>query len=170
MSKNSHGLLMQVIEGVRGKPGWEFRLDDDEEEGLRLVISDMDCVDAYNPGKSFPISHYFPVPTATYNERAWRRWIFECCRQVENHELGEWVRWGDERPFAPLHGPGENPYYVCEYRPDEDRRTTQTGAMREVGLRCPSCGRTGGHVVNCPERVTPLDPKGDGSYKGPDGA
>lgn len=136
MPKNTHDILARVVSGVKGKPGWQFCLDDDPEEGLRLRIVDTLCVDAYDPQhKSFPLAHYFPVPTATYNEKSWRRWVFECCRGVENHELGEWVRWEDERPFAPLHGPGENPYVVHEFRDDEDRRTTQDGSMREVVLQ-----------------------------------
>jgi hypothetical protein len=77
------------------------------------------------------VSHFFPVPEATYNEATWRRWIFECCRGVENHEMGEWFRDGDERPFSPLHGPGEDPYTVHEFRPVADMLTTQDGSMRE---------------------------------------
>lgn len=79
-----------------------------------------------------PLNHYFPVPTTTWNEKSWRRWVFDCCIAVENHEMGEWVRWGDERPYAPLHGPGENPYVVHEFRDDVERRTTQDGSMRNI--------------------------------------
>ena len=53
------------------------------------------------------------------------------CRRVENHELGEWFRIGDERPFAPLHGPGEDPYTVHEYRREADALTTQDGSTRQ---------------------------------------
>jgi len=48
-----------------------------------------------------------------------------------NHEIGEWLRFGDTRPFLPLHGPGEDPYTVHEYRPVADALTTQDGSMRE---------------------------------------
>ena len=75
------------------------------------------------------MSHFFPVPIATYNEKTWRRWIFEMCRRVENHELGEWFRVGGVRPFAPLHGPGEDPYTVHEYRSELDAQTTQDGTV-----------------------------------------
>lgn len=129
MPKNTFDTLREVVADVSGKPGWLFRLVDDDE-GFRLIITDMKCVDAYNPGKPFPLSHFFPVPTATYNKASWRRWIFDCCLGVETHELGEWIKWGDERPFAPLHGPGENPYVVHEFRDDKDRQTTQDGSMR----------------------------------------
>lgn len=127
--KNTFDVLEKVVDSVAGKPGWCFELKHDEE-GYRLVIIDTKCMDAYNPDQSFPLAHYFPVPIATYNEKSWRRWVFECCRGVENHELGEWIRWGDERPFAPMHGPGENPYVVHEVRSEADARTTQDGSMR----------------------------------------
>ena len=122
-------ILRKLVDEVECKPGWVF--DIVEEDGaLRLRITDTQCIDAFNPGKPMPLSHFFPVPTATYNEKSWRRFIFECCRGVENHELGEWFRIGDERPFAPLHGPGENPYVVHEFRPESDAFITQNGSMR----------------------------------------
>jgi hypothetical protein len=79
----------------------------------------------------FTVQHFRPVPEATFNEKTWRRWIFEQCRAVENHELGEWFRDGGDRPFAPLHGPGEDPYTVHEFRPESDALTTQDGSLRE---------------------------------------
>lgn len=130
MPKNTFDILRKVIAEVKGKPGWQFSLIDDDE-GFRLIISDMLCKDAYNPEKSFPLSHYFPIPVTTWNEACWRRWVHTCCMGVETHEVGEWLRWGDERPFAPLHGPGEDPYVVHEFRDDTDRRTNQFGALRE---------------------------------------
>jgi len=138
--KNTHDILALVVLAVRGKPGWEFSLINDDE-GLRLVITDMECVDAYNPERPFPLRHYFPVPNATYNTASWRRWVHICCMGVETHEVGEWLRWGDERPFAPLHGPGEDPYVIHEFRPDEDRKTTQNGSMRSSSTKlCEICG------------------------------
>lgn len=86
---------------------------------------------AWGSHRELMVNHFFPVPEATYNETSWRRWIFECCRRVENHELGEWFRDGAERPFSPLHGPGEDPYTVHEYRPAVDALTTQDGSTRE---------------------------------------
>ncbi len=57
--------------------------------------------------------------------------MFERCRGVENHELGEWFRIGSEWPFAPLHGPGEDPYTVHEFRHADDALTTQDGSIRQ---------------------------------------
>lgn len=130
-SPNTFDILRRLVEDVEYKPGWT--MDIVEEDGaLRLRISDLKCIDAYNPGKPMPLSHYHPVPTATYNEKTWKRWIYEQCRRVENHEIGEWLRWGDERPFAPLHGPGEDPYVVHEFRDLVDAETTQNGTVRSM--------------------------------------
>lgn len=128
MSDNTFDLLRSIVTKTKCKKGWSFRLKD-EDGALRLVIR----VDGYNNfdfDKPFCVDHYFPVPTTTYNEKTWRRWIFECCRGVENHELGECFRVGDERPFLPLHGPGENPYTVHEFRDEIDSRTIQDGSIR----------------------------------------
>lgn len=122
-------ILRKVVAEVKYKPGWKFAIVD-EDGALRLRITDTKCLDAYDPDRHMPLSHFHPVPTATYNEKTWRRWVYEQCRRVENHEIGEWLRWGEERPFAPLHGPGEDPYTVHEYRDPADALVTQDGTMR----------------------------------------
>src|SRR5258708_19759530 len=110
---DTHDVLASLVERAKCKPGWTFRLAR-EDDALRLVIT----VAGYDSSKPegglipFTVSHYFPVPTATYNEPTWRRWIFDRCRGVENHELGEWFRIGAERPFQPLPRPGEHPSTV----------------------------------------------------------
>ena|SRR5665213_3344364 len=110
--------------------GWRFRIVD--EDGAKRLVITVDGYDSSKPVAMMPftVGHYFPIPQASYNEKTWRRWIFECCRRVENHELGEWFRIGNDRPFAPLHGPGEDPYTVHEFRPEADALTTQDGSMR----------------------------------------
>jgi hypothetical protein len=125
-------VLRELVAEVRCKPGWSFRLLA-EDGALRLVIS-VTGPDAADPDDEITVRHFFPVPFASYNRPAWRRWIFERCRGVENHELGEWFRVDGERPFAPLHGPGEDPYTVHEFRDDVDRRTAQDGSVRPPSL------------------------------------
>lgn len=132
MSDTFH-IFRAVVAKTSCKPGWTFSLVDDEE-GFRLVIL-VPGVDSWNPERKFNVRHYFPVPKTTWNEKSWRRWIFECCRGVENHELGEWFKVGEVRPFLPLHGPGEDPYVVHEFRDEVDARTTQDGSIREDGPR-----------------------------------
>lgn len=135
---DTHDILRELVSQVRCKPGWRFSLRD-EDGALRLVIV-VDGYDSARPDDLTPytVAHYFPVPTATYNLASWRRWIFEMCRRVENHELGEWFRVAGEWPFAPLHGPGEDPYTVHEYRPIEDALTTQDGSMRSAYTDSPT--------------------------------
>jgi hypothetical protein len=127
MAADTHDVLRSLVARVTCKPGWSFRLKD-EDGALRLVIL-VNGPDAREFGKMITVAHYHPVPTATYNEKTWRRWIFEQCRRVENHELGEFFMVGDERPFAPLHSPGEDPYTVHEFRPEVDARTRQDGSV-----------------------------------------
>lgn len=128
---DTHDTLRDLVAQVRCKPGWSFRLKD-EDGALRFIVRVVGF-DSSRPDDEIEkiIDHYFPVPTATYNKKAWRRWMFEVCRRVENHELGEWFRLGDEWPFAPLHGPGEDPYTVHEFRSVEDALTIQDGTVRQ---------------------------------------
>lgn len=127
---NSYDVLERVVSQVKCKPGWSFRLVW-QDGALRLVIR-VPGYDSAQPDnlRRFTVDHFHPAPLATFNEKTWRRWVFEQCRRVENHELGEWFRIGAERPFAPLHGPGEDPYTVHEFRPEGDALTTQDGSMR----------------------------------------
>lgn len=104
--------------------------------------------DAYHPGRPRPVYFYFPVPAATYNRAAWQRWLFERILDVERHEAMEhftfqWEEVGGVRagpgqvtkhtvrPFAPTHGPGDDPYVVHEYGSDLQRRTAFTGKVNE---------------------------------------
>jgi hypothetical protein len=138
--KNTIDVLERIVDQVECKPGWVFDLREDDDGAPRLVILCTSCVDAYKPDRRFPLSHWFPIPIATYNEASWRRWLFERCRDVETHEFGEWFRIPAddgtvERPFAPCHAPGENPYSLNEYRDPVDRETTQTGRVVPMGER-----------------------------------
>lgn len=121
-------VLRRVVATAKCKPGWRFEIVD-EEGALRLAIT-VPGRDSYAENRLLTVQHMHPVPTTTYNEASWRRWVFEQCLRSEIHELGEWLRWGEERPFAPLHGPGEDPYTVHEFRPEVDARTTQDGGRR----------------------------------------
>jgi hypothetical protein len=129
MSENTHALLSHMVKKITCKPGWSFSLQF-EDATLRLVIT-VAGVDSYNPENPLRVAHFFPVPMATYNANTWRRWIFECCRGVENHELGEWFKIDGERPFAPMHAPGEDPYTIHEYRDWEDCQILQDGSRME---------------------------------------
>lgn len=129
MPAETFNILRELVDQVECKPGWSFYLVD-EDGALRLVIQ-VPGYDSYNPKRSFTVNHFQPVPIATYNDATWKRWLFEQCRRVENHELGEWFRFGDVRPFAPMHGPGEDPYMVHSIRPERDALTRQDGSVAD---------------------------------------
>lgn len=135
---NTWNLLGKIVARTKCKLGWSFRLETKPENLMPSLVIRVLGVDSSEPDRLAPmaVDHSFPVPEATYNAATWRRWIFECCRGVENHELGEWLRFDrDEqptlRPFLPLHGPGEDPYTVHEFRPITDALTTQDGSLRK---------------------------------------
>ncbi len=128
MSENTFHILRALVAEVQGPKAWSFRIAD-EDGALWLVIT-IEGHNNYAPKQPFIVSHFHPVPITTYNKKTWRRWIFEQCRRTMNHELGETVRWGEDRPFAPLHGPGEDPYTVHEFRDEVDARTIQDGSIR----------------------------------------
>lgn len=98
--------------------------------GLTLVVLTRGF-DSYNPeaGPYYGVHHYFIVPAATYNRDAWCRWLFEQLAKVELHEAMEHFVINGVRPFAPLHGPGCDPYTVHQAASDEQRRTRFTGEI-----------------------------------------
>jgi hypothetical protein len=132
MADNTFGILASLVFRLQCKPGWTFALLD-EDGALRFVVT-VPGFDSYNQERRLTVSHFFPVPITTYNERSWCRWLFEMCRRLENHELGEWFKVGDARPFAPMHGPGEDPYTVHEFRNEQDARTLQDGTVTEMDI------------------------------------
>lgn len=137
--------LADLVSKLRYRPGWHFRLDDidrgQDSKGLTLVITTKGY-DTYHPdrGENYRVNHYMLVPPAAYNRRSWQNWLFGQLLLVEKHECmeffqlvtkGDGVRTPDfvERPFAPAHGPGNDPYLVLTYGTDLDRRTKFTGEV-----------------------------------------
>jgi hypothetical protein len=127
--------------------GWDVYLDDDlqrdkpgrhsgEARGLTLVVTRVGR-NTYHPEQVMAVNHYFPVPPATYNEASWQRWLFDRLGDVDTHERMEdfALAYADdpgaahERPFAPNHGPGEDPYRITEVTTDEARRTSFRGEL-----------------------------------------
>jgi hypothetical protein len=126
----------------------------EQGHGLTLTIGTL-TFDTYHPelGRRYAVLHTFAVPPATYNEQSWTRWLFERYVDVLRHEGMEFFRIMPEcdcgergytgygahepacpvireepfRPYAPNHGPGNDPYVVRELTTDVDRRTQFTG-------------------------------------------
>jgi len=128
---------------------WRFWLADEirdpaeygrgEASGLTLTIM-ITSPDARHPDRTVRVRFLFPVPPATYDMRSWRRWLFERCRDVDLHELCEAFTIGESTPYAPSHGPGNDPYLVREvgtaadadWRYNEPRPAVETGTGRQV--------------------------------------
>jgi hypothetical protein len=145
-------VLHRLVAGLAYKPGWTFTLSDIDRgqgsEGLTLDIITLGY-DSYHPesGQHYSVHHYMPVPPAAFDERSWRRWLFEQVLLVERHEACEFFRFeydtpnriGTEvmgtnhhvdRPYAPHHGPGNDPYIVFEHGTGEDVRTSFRGVVK----------------------------------------
>jgi hypothetical protein len=104
--------------------GWKVWLEDDlqrdkpgrhsgESRGLTLIIQRRGP-DTYHPEQDIRVNHYFAVPPATFSRGSWLRWLFDTLGKVDDHERMEDFTVGGQRPFAPLHKPGEDPYVVHE--------------------------------------------------------
>jgi hypothetical protein len=142
--------LEQLVKSLRYKPGWRFFLEDidrgQDSTGLTLVIL-VRVPDSYHPWDEIKVAHYMIVPPAAFDLRSWRRWLFEQVLLVERHEAMEFFqihvdeagRLADpdsgyaDRPFAPSHGPGNDPYLVREIGTSEDQRTSYLGELAEAG-------------------------------------
>lgn len=129
--------LAGLVGRLQYRPGWRFSLEDvdrDEVDGLVVgkgltFVVRTHGINSYRPSDTVPyaVLHYFIVPAATYDERAWRRWLFDRIVDVEVHEAMEFFRIDKHRPFAPNHGPGRSPYTVHERGTEEDAHTRFTG-------------------------------------------
>lgn len=122
--------LAQLVERLTYKPLWQFTLEDLDRgqgsEGLTLCIL-ITCPNSYQPEQMRRVMHYMPVPPASYDERSWRRWLFEQILLVERHEACEFFQIDGVRPYAPHHGPGNDPYVVFDHGTDLDVRTSFRG-------------------------------------------
>lgn len=143
--------LEKLVGRLKYRPGWRFALRDVERDpedthsgsagGLTFEVYAL-TMDAYHANLKMQryTRHLFVVPAATYNAIAWLEWIGQCLDLIEQHERCEFMRLGngdsyefndeDMRPFAPLHGPGDNPYVVHHLASDLQRRTSWQGVVK----------------------------------------
>ena len=124
--------LAELVASVGYRPGWTFRLDHIDRgqgsEGLTLDITTLGY-NSYHPerGENYRVHHYMPVPPAAFDGRSWQRWLFEQVLLVERHECAEFFTVGEVHPYAPSHGPGNDPYLIREVGTDLDVRTSFRG-------------------------------------------
>lgn len=127
--------LADLVGRVQYRPGWTFALRDldrgQESAGLTLIITVV-TVNSYEPYQPMTVTHLMPVPPAAYDGRSWQRWLFDQCVLVDLHEAMEFFTVGGVKPYAPSHGPGNDPYMVREVGTDEDRRTSFRGELSET--------------------------------------
>jgi hypothetical protein len=126
-------ILSELVEKCEYKK-WRVRLIDDYQReddsiGLTLVVHAV-VPDSYHD-RDIAINHLFPVPPATYDLRSWQRWLLDQLLLVEQHEACEFFKIDGERPYAPHHGPGNNPYTIFEHGTDEDVRTSFRGEVKD---------------------------------------
>ena len=116
--------LADLVKKATCKPGWRFELvdvdrDDKTCHGLTLIIYVLGP-NSDNPAMKIHVSHWFPVPAATYDRRSWCLWLFERCMDVERHETMEFFQISGERAFPPHHRRGRSPYVLHVPTTDED--------------------------------------------------
>jgi len=122
--------LVSLVERCTFKPGWKIRLRDmDRGQGsigmtLSILVTGPN---SYDPEKDITVNHMFIVPAAAYDERAWRRRLFDRCVDVELHEAMEFFKIDGERPYAPNHGDGRDPYTVHERGTEDDAYMLTSG-------------------------------------------
>ena len=124
--------LADLVQLLHFKAGWQFYLIDTHRgqgsKGLTLVIN-ITGPDAYHPERLVSVNHYMIVPAASYDRRSWRRWLFEQIGLVDDHERCEHFMIGEDRPYAPSHGPGNDPYLIREVGTLEDQQTSFRGEL-----------------------------------------
>lgn len=127
--------LAWLVGTLSYKPGWTFRLSDIDRgqgsEGLTLAITTL-TVNSYHPEQTdYRVNHYFIVPAAAYDHRSWRRWLLDRLLEVESHECCEFFQLAGERPYAPSHGFGQDPYLIREVGTELDQRMSFRNEVNE---------------------------------------
>lgn len=126
--------LAELVATMSYRKGWRFALNSidrgQHSEGLTLIVTSL----GYNSyhlerGETYRVHHYMPVPPAGFDRRSWRRWLLEQLLLIETHEVCEFLQLDGERPYAPSHGPGNDPYMIREVGTDLDRRTSFRGEV-----------------------------------------
>lgn len=134
--------LAELVSACTYRPDWEVYLRDEvrdpadthgvESRGLTLSIV-VTGPNSYPPHELLRVRHLFAVPPATYNYESWRWWLFERFLAVERHEAMEFFTIDGNKPYAPNHGPGWDPYLVTVVADEVDRRTSFRGEVTPGG-------------------------------------
>lgn len=134
--------LRELVAALRYRDGYRFSLTSDDydrgqgSKGLTLIIN-ITGRNSYPPHGTVSVNHLFPVPPAAYDRRSWQRWLFDRIGDVDLHERCEWFGIADSpgsehvvKPYAPSHGPGNDPYLIREVGTVEDVETSFRGERK----------------------------------------
>lgn len=111
--------IEDVINSVAYKPGWKIQYR--AMHGVPAMWVDAAVIDSDPPHEPTTIQHLVPIPPLYTDDKytpgrdihLQRLWVRDTLEGIERHELGEWLRFGGERPFMPYHGEtGGDPYAV----------------------------------------------------------
>ena len=126
--------LASLVDELSYKHGWEFKLQHRDRGqgsvGFTLVITAL-VRDSYHPELDIRVNHYMIVPAASFDRRAWLRWLLDQVLLVESHEACEYFCIDGKRPFPPNHGPGRDPYQILETGTVADAETSFRGVRNE---------------------------------------
>lgn len=123
--------LAEIVSKTTYRPGWRVWLTEPDFDrgqgsiGLTLIIL-TSTVNAYRHDHEMRVQHLFPVPPASYDADSWQRWLLAQFLLVESHEACEFFTVDGEKPYAPNHGPGRDPY-VNDYATEGQAATTFRG-------------------------------------------
>lgn len=101
--------LEAVVDSATYKPGWELSLRTMHDWPHLWVHAEVQ--DSEPPHGLTRIDHIIEVPPSVhgYPEDRQRAWVRDAVLSIERHEVGEWLRFGQDRPFYPDHNEGD-PY------------------------------------------------------------
>jgi len=108
--------LAEVVASVAYKPGWKVWLR--TMNGVPHLWIEATVPDSNPPHGPLRIGHVLTIPSALTNPQSYklyddfylRRWVYDQLLAIERHELGEWLRFGDERPYLPSHDGASDRY------------------------------------------------------------
>lgn len=144
-----------MVAALRYKPGWSFRLKYgptgsaaciEPESALAgstagggmiwpppswpvMLVITVRTNDSGDWSREVVVCHQIAVPVdlLEYSHMPMHRWLLDCIREVEVHEMCEAFAIGDQRPFYPEHGPGANLYGIRDRGLEWPPASTSTG-------------------------------------------
>lgn len=104
-------VLETVVRQITYVDRSRFTLVRDDESNYAVLYIFITAPNSYREDREDRHTrHEFVVPVATYDRDNWIRWVFECVKRIEIHEVCEWFKILGVRAYPPNHGNGENPY------------------------------------------------------------